>query len=66
MQNTLVSPVGILGVGVEGQSTLHYLFREGIKDIVVMDKNPVTLQDVPAGVNVKVWSGENYLDGLKD
>ena len=66
MQNTLVSPVGILGFGVEGQSTLHYLFREGIKDIVVMDKNPVTLPDVPAGVNVKVCSGENYLDGLKD
>lgn len=66
MQNTLVSPVGILGFGVEGQSTLRYLFREGIKDIVVMDKNPVTLPDVPTGVNVKVCSGENYLDGLKD
>ena len=66
MQNTLVSPVGILGFGVEGQSTLRYLFREGVKDIVVMDKNPVNLPDVPAGVNVKVSSGENYLDGLKD
>ena len=66
MQNTLVSPVGILGFGVEGQSTLRYLFREGIKDIVVMDKNPVNLPEVPAGVNVKVSSGENYLDGLKD
>ena len=59
MQNTLVSPVGILGFGVEGQSSLRYLFREGVKDIVVMDKNPVTLPDVPAGVNVKVSSGEN-------
>ena len=59
MQNTLVSPVGILGFGVEGQSTLRYLFREGVKDIVVMDKNPVTLPDVPAGVNVKVSRGEN-------
>ena len=66
MQNTLVSPVGILGFGVEGQSTLRYLFREGVKDIVVMDKNPVSLPEVPAGVNVKVSSGENYLDGLKD
>lgn len=66
MQNTLISPVGILGFGVEGQSTLRYLFREGVKDIVVMDKNPVTLPEVPAGVNVKVSSGENYLDGLKD
>ena len=66
MQNTLVSPVGILGFGVEGQSTLRYLFREGVKDIVVMDKNPVSLPEVPAGVKVKVSSGENYLDGLKD
>ena len=66
MQNNLVEPVGILGFGVEGQSTLRYLFREGIKDIVVMDKNPVNLPEVPAGANVKVCSGENYLDGLKD
>ena len=41
MQNTLVAPVGILGFGVEGQSTFNYLVRTGIKDIVVMDKNPV-------------------------
>ena len=66
MNSNLVSPVGILGFGVEGQSTLRYLFREGVKEIVVMDKNPVTLPEVPVGVNVKVSSGENYLDGLKD
>ena len=66
MNNNLVSPVGILGFGVEGQSTLRYLFREGIKDIVVMDKNPVNLPEIPAGTHVKVCSGENYLDGLKD
>lgn len=66
MNSNLVSPVGILGFGVEGQSTLRYLFREGVKEIVVMDKNPVTLPEVPAGINVKTFSGENYLDGLKD
>ncbi|MCQ2054584.1 MAG: UDP-N-acetylmuramoyl-L-alanine--D-glutamate ligase [Fibrobacter sp.] len=66
MNNNLVSPVGILGFGVEGQSTLRYLFREGVKEIVVMDKNPVSLPEVPAGVNVKTFSGEGYLDGLKD
>lgn len=66
MNNNLVAPVGILGFGVEGQSTLRYLFREGVKEIVVMDKNPVNLPEVPAGVNVKVSSGDNYLDGLKD
>ena len=66
MQNTLVAPVGVLGFGVEGQSTFNYLVRNGIKDIVIMDKNPVKLPEVPAGINVKVSSGENYMDGLKD
>jgi len=66
MQNNLVAPVGVLGFGVEGQSTFDYLVRSGIKDIVVMDKNPVQLPEVPAGVNVKTFSGEDYLDGLKD
>ncbi|MCQ2097282.1 MAG: UDP-N-acetylmuramoyl-L-alanine--D-glutamate ligase [Fibrobacter sp.] len=66
MNNNLVSPVGILGFGVEGQSTLRYLFREGVKEIVVMDKNPVNLPEAPIGINVKVFSGENYLDGLRE
>ena len=66
MQNSIVAPVGVLGFGVEGQSTFNYLVRSGIKDIVVMDKNPVSLPKVPAGVNVKTFSGDNYMDGLKD
>ena len=66
MQNNLVAPVGVLGFGVEGQSTFNYLVRNGVKEIVVMDKNPVNLPEVPAGINVKTFSGEGYLDGLKD
>ncbi len=66
MNNNLVAPVGILGFGVEGQSTLRYLFREGVKEIIVMDKNPVNLPEAPIGINVKVFSGENYLDGLRE
>ena len=66
MQNSIVAPVGVLGFGVEGQSTFNYLVRSGIKDIVVMDKNPISLPKVPAGVNVKTFSGDNYMDGLKD
>ena len=66
MSSNLVAPVGVLGFGVEGQSTFNYLVRSGIKEIVVMDKNPVKLPETPAGVNVKVFSGEGYLDGLKD
>ena len=62
----LVAPVGILGFGIEGKSTLRYLLREGIKDIIVMDKNPVDLPEIPAGVKVNVVTGEKYLDGLLD
>lgn len=66
MDSNLIQPVGVLGFGVEGQSTFKYLVREGIKEIVVMDKNPVTLPEIPADVNVKTFSGDNYMDGLKD
>jgi UDP-N-acetylmuramoylalanine--D-glutamate ligase len=59
-------PVGILGFGVEGKSTLDYLVRKGFREIVVMDKNPVTLPELPQDVRVKTFSGENYMDGLKD
>lgn len=62
----LVSPVGILGFGIEGKSTFNYLVRKGVREIVVMDKSPIELPTAPANVNVKVFSGEKYLDGLKD
>lgn len=65
MQN-IVSPVGILGFGVEGKSTFNFLVRNGVEEIVVMDKNPVEIPEHPANVRVKVFCGENYMDGLKD
>ena len=66
MKQNLASPVGILGFGVEGKSTLNYLVRKGIKDIVIMDKNPVELPELPVDVKVKTFNGEKYMDGLKD
>ena len=66
MKLNLASPVGILGFGVEGKSTLDYLVRNGIQDIVIMDKNPVELPALSSNVKVKTFSGENYMDGLKD
>lgn len=65
MQN-VVAPVGILGFGVEGQSSLRYLLSVGVKDIVIMDKNPIDPQLLPKDKNIQTFSGENYLDGLKD
>lgn len=54
----IAAPVGILGFGIEGKSTLRYLVRKGIREIVVMDKNPVELPELPADVHVKIFSGE--------
>jgi UDP-N-acetylmuramoylalanine--D-glutamate ligase len=44
----LKQPIGILGFGAEGQSTLKFLQESGIKNISVFDKK----------------NGENYLDNL--
>jgi len=46
----LDEPVGILGFGVEGKSTLNFLQKNGIKEISIFDKS----------------NGENYLDNLQN
>ena len=66
MKQNLIGPVGILGFGVEGKSTLNYLLRNGIKDIVVMDKNPVELPELPSDAKVQTFDGEKYMEGLKN
>lgn len=58
-------PVGILGFGVEGQSTLRYLIAQGVRRIAILDQKAVQLQDMPSEVQVEVFSGERYLDGLE-
>ena len=50
------SAIGILGFGVEGKSTLRYLIRNGISNIIVMDKAEVTLPEVPEKINIRVFS----------
>lgn len=62
----LNSTIGILGFGVEGESTFRYLVREGAKSIVILDKKNVNLSEISSGVSVKISSGEGYLDALKD
>ncbi|MDR3002479.1 MAG: UDP-N-acetylmuramoyl-L-alanine--D-glutamate ligase [Fibromonadaceae bacterium] len=46
----LKEPVGILGFGVEGKSTLNFLQNKGVKDIHIFDQK----------------NGENYLDNLSE
>ncbi len=53
-------PVGILGYGVEGQSTLRYLQKNHVKSIVVFDqKKPAVQLD-----NVQYIYGPHYLEHL--
>lgn len=57
--------VGILGFGVEGKSTLRYLIQRGFQNIILMDKNEISLDNIPSDVSVSTFSGTNYLKGLK-
>jgi UDP-N-acetylmuramoylalanine--D-glutamate ligase len=66
IMQSVVAPVGILGFGVEGQSSLQYLLSIGIKEIVIMDKNPIDPQLLPKETEIKTYTGEQYLDGLKE
>ena len=60
MNTNLPTPVGILGFGVEGQSTLQWLRSQGIDDIIILDQKEVSV------VGVKSYCGAEYLDGIKD
>jgi len=58
--SSIKEPVGILGFGVEGQSTCRFLVRCGVRDITVFDRKPP--DKLPQGV---VYAGdENYLSKL--
>lgn len=66
-KKSLIQPVGILGFGVEGESSLRYLLRQGIQKIIILDRGEVQLPlDLPSEVSVRVFSGEDYLRGLPD
>ncbi len=52
----ITEPVGVLGVGVEGRSTIQYLTKTGIRDITALDRNPV--KDLPR--NVKTVFGDEH------
>lgn len=56
----------ILGFGLEGQSSLKYLQRNQIENqIVIADQNP-DIQQHPLIAGLKILSGKNYLDQLKE
>ena len=60
VRSLLKEPVGILGFGVEGQSTCRFLLRCGIGSVTVFDKKPP--DKLPNGA---VYAGEkNYLSKL--
>lgn len=60
------STIGILGFGVEGQSTLRYLIRNDASKIVIMDKAEITLPDYPKEISIQTFSGDSYKNGLKE
>ncbi len=58
----LATPIGILGFGVEGQSTARFLLAQGHRDILIFDKIPP--KNLPVPLN---YAGEeNYLSRLPE
>ena len=60
-KEVLISPVGILGFGLEGQSTYHFLIQIGIQNIIIFDRNPIREN---LSHKVKIYTGSNYLEHL--
>lgn len=56
MKLKIEEPVGILGVGVEGRSTIDYLRRHNIKDITALDKSPI--DSLPNDIST-IWGSEH-------
>lgn len=70
IKSLLPSPVGIMGFGLEGQSTLDFLLDYGVTEIVVMDVNSVSLnpdllEEFPEA-KVTIHSGENWAQGMTE
>jgi UDP-N-acetylmuramoylalanine--D-glutamate ligase len=70
IKSLLPSPVGIMGFGLEGQSTLDFLLDYGVTEIVVMDANgvslnPELLEEFPSA-KVSIHSGENWALGMAE
>jgi UDP-N-acetylmuramoylalanine--D-glutamate ligase len=57
----ILEPVGVLGVGVEGRSTLEYLLSHGATDVTALDARPVT--GLPA--EARAVFGDGYDRGLE-
>lgn len=59
----LQEPIGVLGYGVEGQSTCRFLLERGFRDIVVFDRTAPKDPD-PRLRHAAIGPGGNYLEGL--
>lgn len=57
----LCQPVAVLGVGVEGRSTIDYLLRQGIENITALDRKKI--EGLPAGIATVF--GEDHDQGLE-
>lgn len=57
----MTEPIGILGYGIEGQSSLTWLLARGHREIVVFDRKKP--EQLPPGIAYG-GEGENYLAGL--
>lgn len=59
----LQEPIGVLGYGVEGQSTCRFLLERGFKNITIFDRTSPKDLD-PRLRHAQTGPGGNYLEGL--
>jgi len=58
------SKIAILGFGLEGKATMHYLLRHGYHNLTICDANVDIKDEMPDGVSVHL--GTKYLEGLEE
>ena len=61
MTKSIVEPVGVLGIGVEGRATIAYLLKHGLTRITALDRSP--LEGLPESVASVV--GPDHDQGLE-
>lgn len=55
----------ILGFGKEGKSSLQFIIKHALStQIGIADLSPIEANELPAGMDISIYSGQHYLDAI--
>jgi UDP-N-acetylmuramoylalanine-D-glutamate ligase len=66
-QREKLSRIAILGFGIEGKSLLRFLPKSPAykqSELWILDKRPIPKEEIPAGKNIHLQTGKDYLKNL--